>query len=178
METSANPAGEVRLLRPTPGSPEVRAPLEQDAEAIWSLIQRTPALDQNSLYTYLLWCRYFADTSAVAKIDGELAGFVSGLLDPKDLDRLFIWQVVVDPRRHQSGLATQMIEHLLRRPGLAHIVFLEATVAPSNAASMALFRKIARLQNAALEILEGFPASLFGETGHEAEPMIRIGPLT
>lgn len=162
---------------PDPETPTLESPRPDDAEAVWSLIQRTPVLDHNALYTYLLWCRYFAHTSVVAKVGGEVRGFVSGMREPDAPDHLFIWQVVVDERQFQTGLATAMICHLLDRPALQDIRFLDATVAAGNRPSQALFAKIARLRQAPLEFGEGFPDHLFGQSGHEAEPLIQIGPL-
>ncbi len=55
----------------------------EDGAAIWRIARDSKVLDLNSSYSYLLWCRDFAATSAVARGEnGEPIAFVTGYLRP------------------------------------------------------------------------------------------------
>ena len=71
-----------------------------DGSALWRIAGDSGTLDLNSSYSYLLWCRDFADTSAVARDEtGEPVGFVTGYVRPERPDTLLVWQVAVDETR-------------------------------------------------------------------------------
>ena len=55
--------------------------------------------------------------------------------------------------------------------------FVEATVAPSNDASLRMFESLATQLGSQLTHDCGFDQSVFPDGEHEAEPLIRIGPL-
>lgn len=42
-------------------------PRIEDGAAIWRIARDSGSLDLNSSYSYLLWCRDFADTTVVAR---------------------------------------------------------------------------------------------------------------
>src|SRR3954453_20075010 len=68
-----------------------------DGAALWRIARDSEALDLNSSYSYLLWCRDFAATSAVARgADGNPVGFLTGYVRPEQPHTLFVWQVAVD----------------------------------------------------------------------------------
>lgn len=137
-------------------------------------IARDCGLDPNSPYKYLLFCRDFTATSALAKVDGEPAAFVTGYRRPGTAT-LFVWQIGVLDRFRGEGLASAMLRFLHERatPPLDH---LEASVTPGNVASRRLFERFAATTDSALEETELFGAELFPEP-HEAEILLRIGPL-
>lgn len=138
-------------------------------------IARDCGLDRNSPYKYLLFCRDFAATSAIAKLEGEPGAFVTGYLRPGSRT-LFIWQVGVLDRFRGQGLASALLRFLQDRanPPLSH---LEASVTPGNVASQRLFRGFAAGAQAACEESTLFAAELFPES-HDTELLLRIGPLT
>lgn len=144
-----------------------------DGAGMWR-IARDCGLDPNSPYKYLLFCRDFATTSAVARIDGELAAFVTGYVRPGTAT-LFVWQIGVLDRFRGEGLASAMLRFLHERaePPLDH---LEASVTPGNLASRRLFERFAAQAGAPCEETELFGAELFPKP-HEAEILFRIGPL-
>ncbi|CAO0837892.1 L-2,4-diaminobutyric acid acetyltransferase OS=Streptomyces microflavus OX=1919 GN=ectA_1 PE=3 SV=1 [Streptomyces microflavus] len=60
----------------------------EDGAAIWRIARDSEVLDLNSSYSYLLWCRDFAATSAVARgEDGEPIAFVTGYIRPEPRPR-------------------------------------------------------------------------------------------
>jgi diaminobutyrate acetyltransferase len=146
-----------------------------DGPAIWRLARDCGELDLNSSYAYLLWCRDFAATSVVARIDGGLAGFVTGFRRPQTPDTLLVWQVAVDERCRGRRLGRRMLDALIDGPGEPPR-WLETTVSPGNTASDRMFSSFAAGRGAELERSELFAAEDFPD-GHEVELLYRIGPL-
>lgn len=155
----------------------IRGARPTDGPAVHALIAQVGTLELNTGYAYLLLCDHFGSTSVVAERDGLLLGAVLGYRPPSRPDAVFVWQVGVDPAARGTGLGKKLLAAFARTPGAAGTRFLEATVAPSNAASRALFTSFARAEGAPLEELAGYGAPHLPE-GHEPEPLLRIGPLT
>lgn len=135
------------------------------------------AVDENSPYSYLMLCEYFAETCALATIDGAPVGFVTGFRLPAELSTYFVWQVVVDPRARGLGVATGLLDEVTRRETPVAVRHLEATVTPDNVASTRLFAGFAHRCDVDCVTETLFEAEDFGDTGHEPEIRFRIGPL-
>ncbi|APU43286.1 MULTISPECIES: diaminobutyrate acetyltransferase [unclassified Streptomyces] len=165
----ALPTG-LRLDRPNAG----------DGAALWRIAHDSRALDLNSPYSYLLWCRDFAGTSAVARdASGQPVGFVSGYLRPEAPRTLLIWQIAVDEALRGLGVAGALLDALSRRVAEEHgLRFLEATVTPDNAASERLFTSYAERHGGQVRHEVLFESGQFPDEGHEAEVLYRIGPLS
>lgn len=143
---------------------------------MWSLVDASEALETNTAYCYVLLADHFRDTCIVAERNGRIVGMVAAFVSPKSPDTVFVWQVGVAASERGRGLAKRMIVDLLERPALAHLPYLEATVAPSNGASAALFKSVAHAFGTRLEIEAGYAEQDFPD-GHEAERKFRIGPI-
>jgi len=130
-------------------------------------------LDLNSSYSYLLWCRDFADTSIVATTAGEACGFVTGYLRPDEPGTLMVWQVAVDADHRGRGLAAAMLDELARRAGADRV---ETTITADNEASNRLFTRFAERNGAGCEREPLFTPDLYPD-GHDTEYLYRIGPL-
>jgi L-2,4-diaminobutyric acid acetyltransferase len=159
---------------------QLRPPTAADASAIWRLVERTPALDSNSPYAYLLLCSHFAETGLVAERAGEIEGFVLGYARPDVGSTAFVWQVAVDERARGQSLGSRLLDAWFARCARGSDVrHLEATVTPSNAASRALFESFAKRHGAPLRETLAYPASLFpADAQHEDEIAFRIGPVS
>ncbi|MCW8952582.1 MAG: diaminobutyrate acetyltransferase [Rhodospirillales bacterium] len=155
----------------------MRPPSLQDGSAVFALIESSPPLDLNSRYAYFLLCDHFAATTAVAEGDGAIMGFLGGYRPPTRTDTLFVWQVAVGDSARGQGLAGAMLNDILQRPENEKVRFVEATVSPSNEPSRAFFKRFAEQRCAVLEEGPYLEATDFGESGHEAETLIRIGPF-
>ncbi|MFI5980572.1 diaminobutyrate acetyltransferase [Streptomyces sp. NPDC051555] len=166
---SAPTASTVRIDRPSPG----------DGPLLWRLARDSRTLDLNSSYSYLLWCRDFAGTSAVARdSSGRAIGFVSGYLRPEAPGTLLVWQIAVDESVRGLGIAGALLDGLCARVAAEHgLSSLETTISPGNHASERLFASYAERHGAtvAREVL--FRADEFPEDGHHPEVLHRIGPL-
>ncbi|ADD45441.1 diaminobutyrate acetyltransferase [Stackebrandtia nassauensis] len=152
-------------------------PTIRDGERLWQLALDSRTLDVNSRYSYLLWCRDFAETSVVARHDGEAVGFITGYRRPGSPGTLFIWQVAVADSHRRQGLARRMLDNLAARLIPQGITALEATVTPDNLPSTRLFTSFAEARGAELTRDELFSGQLLGE-GHLAEILFRIAPLS
>lgn len=160
---------------PPPDATRIDVPRITDGAAVHRLAAST-TLDRNSPYAYLMVCRDFARTSAVARASGSVVGFVAAYRRPEAPDTLFVWQVAVADDWRGHGLARRMIDDVLGRD-LA-FRYLEATVTPTNAASLRLFRSFARADGARCEEVELFGVGDFPpDSDHEAEVLLRVGPL-
>ncbi len=154
-----------------------RTPTEEDGQEIWQMIKKTGVLDLNSSYSYLMWAKFFDETSVIAESDGQAVGFISGFIQPKKPDTIFIWQVAVDESARGKGLASRMLQDILHKVSCRNIRYLEATISPSNKASQALFKKLARDLKTSCEITGCFTEDQFPGEGHESESLFRIGPF-
>ncbi|WP_262107748.1 diaminobutyrate acetyltransferase [Arthrobacter sp. Marseille-P9274] len=130
-------------------------------------------LDLNSSYSYLLWCRDFADTSILATVDDQPAGFITGYLRPDEPGTLMVWQVAVDESFRGRRLAGSMLDRLARQTGARRV---ETTITGDNQASIRLFTGFAARRSADLEREPLFTRDQYPDT-HDTEFLFRIGPL-
>ena len=161
-------------------------PNKNDGIYLYDLVSQCPPLDLNSLYAYHLVARHFYDTSVVVRKSQTRApaGMVSAYLLPENRETLFIWQVAVSETMRGQGLAVQMLEHLLKRPALRHIKYIETTISPSNLASQKLFHHITRKLSSEITESDFLKEDDFkslcnvNEASHEEEKLFRIGPVS
>lgn len=158
-------------------APKISHPTANDGADIAHLVQQCDPLDPNSTYSYLLLCTHFSKTCVVARMDDEIAGFISAYVKPGTNDTLFIWQVAVSPDARRRGLANYMLRDLLSRRHLRNVRYVETTINPSNEASKNLFVGLSREIGSPCEIKTGFSKCLFKREHHEDEYLFRIGPI-
>ena len=156
---------------------KLRKPQASDGPKVWGLIDSTPSLDKNSLYCNLLQCSHFAETCAVAELNGSVVGWLSGYLPPERTDTLFVWQVCVGEKVRGQGVATRLMGEVLARSPLGHVRYLECTITENNAASWALFGSIARAMGAQTRQSELFSRKTHFNGTHESELALTIGPF-
>lgn len=154
----------------------IQKPDKSDGAALWRIARDSGKLDLNSSYAYLLWCQDFADTSVVARVDGEPVGFITGYRKQTDPDTVVVWQVAVDGSQRGKGLAGKLLDALFASAVEQGVRYLETTVTPDNAASLAMFRSFAGRWNAEMDRADHFLATDFPDD-HEQEDLYRIGPL-
>ncbi|MFJ4789832.1 diaminobutyrate acetyltransferase [Streptomyces sp. NPDC088794] len=170
----------------TAGQAELQAELRidrpsvTDGAALWRIAKESKALDLNSSYSYLLWCRDFAATSAVARDEsGDPVGFVTGYVRPDRPGTLLVWQVAVDEAYRGRGLAASLLDGLVARIAADQdLRTVETTITPGNTASERLFSAFAERHGARLEREVLFDTGLFPDGPHDPEVLHRIGPLS
>ncbi|MGH3595494.1 MAG: diaminobutyrate acetyltransferase [Mycobacterium sp.] len=155
---------------------DLRAPTVADGPALFRIAANSAALDVNSPYAYLLWCRDFAATSVITHFDRRPAAFATGYRRPDEATTLMMWQVAVESAHRDAGIAGLMLDHLTQRLQPEGVTHMEASTTPDNVASQRLFGAFARRWDAPLERHELFGDELFPD-GHASEQLLRIGPL-
>jgi L-2,4-diaminobutyric acid acetyltransferase len=155
-------------------------PSVADGTALWRIAKESGTLDVNSSYSYLLWCRDFAGTSAVARSEGgEPVGFVTGYVRPEAPETLFVWQVAVDGAYRGRGLAAALLDGLTARVAAERpLTTVETTITPGNTASERLFTSYAARHGADVTREVLFDTGLFPDGPHDPEVLYHIGPLT
>lgn len=154
----------------------IEKPSTSDGAAIWRIARDSGKLDLNSSYAYVLWCHDFAETSVVARVDGTVAGFVTGYLRPTAPDTLVVWQVAVDSSQRGKGTAAALLDSLFERLTDQGVRYLETTITADNAASNALFASFAQRWDTQMRHAGTFDAAQFPDV-HDPELQYRIGPL-
>ncbi len=147
-----------------------------DGAALYRITCDSGVLDVNSSYAYLLWCRDFADTSAVARVDGKVVGFVTGYVRPDAPDTIVVWQVAVDASQRGGGVAGKLLDFVVDRALAAGARYLETTITADNTASIRLFSALARNRRTELVRSELFTSEMFPDA-HDGEDLFRIGPF-
>ncbi|MER5773611.1 diaminobutyrate acetyltransferase [Streptomyces sp. NPDC002039] len=163
-----------------PGKLRLDSPDVEDGASLWRIARDSKALDLNSSYSYLLWCRDFAGSSVVARDEsGRPVGFVSGYRRPEAPDTLFVWQVAVDESLRGQGVAGALLDGLsVREASKQPLRCVETTITPDNAASERLFAAYAARHGAPLTREVLFAPGDFPEAdAHAPEVLHRIGPL-
>ena len=146
-----------------------------DIKEVYRLLTANrPYVGLNSRYTYFLLARDFSDTCVVAEHDGKVVGFSSGYVSPSRPDTFFNWETVVHRDYRGHYLQKRMLLHQIRT---ANARYFEGTVNPSNMVSKRNFLELADLLNAECESKMLFGEDDFGNDGHEAEILYRIGPI-
>lgn len=170
-DTSGTPA--TRARQPL----SIRSPRQADGGRLWRLARDTETLDLNSPYSYLLWCRDFAGTSAVACDDGVPCAFLTGYRRPAEPAVLFIWQIMVLAPYRDRRVARSMLDDVWNRASTDGCSHVEATVTSDNTASARLFESFAQDHGARLRRAPQFQAHQF-PVAHAAETLFRIGPIS
>lgn len=155
----------------------LRKPVPTDGASVHALVASCPPLDPNSLYCNLLQCTHFAETSALAELGGDVAGFVSGYRPPVHPDSLFVWQVAVAPAARGQGLGKRLMLDILARPDNSSVRFLRTTITGDNVASWAMFEGLARELGAPTRRQLLFDAGRHFAGRHDSEYEFIIGPF-
>lgn len=159
------------------GTLEFQIPKAEDGYLVNQLVEASPPLDPNSIYCNLLQCSHFADTAVVVREGDELVGFVTGYIQPRNPNTLFVWQVGIAKSARGKGLAKRMLKHLLKRSFCRDVRYIETTITPDNEASWALFRSLTRDLDTQLDSRVYFEKEPHFGGAHDDEHLLVIGPF-
>lgn len=155
----------------------IRAPRQEDGADVWKLIQDTDSLDDNSMYCNLLQCSHFASTCALAEMEGQVVGWISGYIPPEHPDTFFVWQVCVAKAARGRGLAKRLVADVLRRDVCDGVTRVQSTITQENKPSWALFGSIAESLDAELARKPHFKRDDHFAGLHDTEFLVTIGPF-
>jgi L-2,4-diaminobutyric acid acetyltransferase len=139
------------------------------------LVENRPYVGLNSRYTYFLLARDFSDTCVVAEQNNKVVAFSSGYIPPNRCDTFFNWEIVVHKGYQGHGLQKRLLLHQIRA---TNALYFEASVNPSNEVAETNFRELAKLLKTNCETKILFSEEDFENDGHEAEIILRIGPIS
>lgn len=124
------------------------------------------------MYNLIAW--HHGRTSCVlVNQAGEHVGAVVGYCVPATPAVWFVWQVAVRPDHRHQGLGLRMLEHVVRRLKADGVTALQTTITPGNAASRALFSRLAAKHRGVMSISPFLPVGSCGE-GRDAEDLYTI----
>jgi L-2,4-diaminobutyric acid acetyltransferase len=155
----------------------IRVPRTEDGAHVAALVAQCAPLDLNSTYCYLLQCTQFADTCAIAEMNGAIVGFISGHRVPDSPDSLFIWQVAVAEEARGRGLGRDMMLDILRRPSSKGFTQLLATATDDNLPSRRMFQSLADSLQTRIGHSIMFDRDIHFAGAHESEVLLTIGPF-
>ena len=89
-----------------------------------------------------LFFTHFRDTSLVAERDGELAGFLVGLLSQSDAEGSYVHFVGVSPMERGSGLGRELYERFFAAARSHGRRSVSCVTSPANEGSLAFHRAI------------------------------------
>ena len=102
-----------------PDGVAVRGAIIDDGALLWELARDAGGVDLNTPYAYMMKCRNFHETCAVAEVFGTPAGFVTAHRVPKRPQVLFVWQVAVLPEFRGLGIGQRLLEGVGRKEHVA-----------------------------------------------------------
>lgn len=155
----------------------IRKPGREDGAAVWKMVADSATLDTNSMYCNLLQCSHFATTCAIAEMEGEMVGWMSGYIPPEEPDTYFVWQICTAERARGKGIARQLISSVLARPVCHAVTRLQTTITSNNAPSWALFGAMAGMLEADLTRAVHFRRDTHFDGRHDTEYLVTIGPF-
>ncbi|MCC9622880.1 diaminobutyrate acetyltransferase [Thalassospira sp. MA62] len=155
----------------------IRKPKCTDGARVNNLIADCKPLDENSMYCNLLQCSHFSHTCALAELDGEVVGFVSGYIVPEKPEQLFIWQVAVSEKARGLRMAKRLIMDILDRPACHDVTEITTTITSTNAPSQGVFRSVARELGADIKRKVQFERETHFGGASASEILWTIGPF-
>jgi L-2,4-diaminobutyric acid acetyltransferase len=148
----------------------------EDVKEVYKLLTANrPYVGLNSRYTYFLLAKDFSNTCVVAEHGGKIIAFSSGYVPPNRPNTFFSWEIVVHKDYRGNGLQLRLLLYQIRR---VNAKYFEGTVNPSNKTSRKNFLKLARLLGSKCEEKLLFSEEDFENDGHEAEILVRVGPIS
>jgi L-2,4-diaminobutyric acid acetyltransferase len=164
------------MQKATPGAITIRRVKIDDIPDVYRLLRANrPYVGLNSPYTYYLLARDFNDTCLVALDGYRIIAFSSGYVPPSRPDTFFNWEIVVEAEYRGNGLQRTLLLEQLR---ISNAKYFEGTVNPSNTVSERNYLTIAKILGAEVRMGVLFSEADFGNDGHEAEVLYRIGPIS
>jgi ribosomal protein S18 acetylase RimI-like enzyme len=89
-----------------------------------------------------LFLDHFWRTSLIAEEQGELRGFLIGLLSPSEADTAYVHFAAVAPEERRAGLATVLYDRFFELARVSGRMSVRAITSPQNVQSIAFHRRL------------------------------------
>lgn len=119
----------------------LRRATRDDADAIATIEQRCFAVDALPLLSIVQYLEIFPGSCLVALRGGMCVGFILAGVAAERPKIGWILDIAVDPSAHRGGVARELTDAMLDLLRARGVDAVFATIAPSNEASAALFRR-------------------------------------
>lgn len=130
---------------------EIRRIQEEDIIQIRELLSKSaPYVLPHHHYIYWMMAHYCSESNIVAMEKGSVVGYLCAVPEEKK-NCYFIWQIVVDSRMRNKGVAIQMMDVLIKLAEENKIQTLELTIDKNNEASRNFYKKYAEKLGSGLE---------------------------
>lgn len=117
---------------------------------------------------------HFPQTTLVARVNGDLAGFVSGYLSQANSQQAYLRLVAVNPSHRRLGIARELYDQFFTNCSILGASEIRCTISPSNSDSIA-FHLALGFQEAPSQYLRGAPTTEnFGALGEERLLYIKV----
>lgn len=119
----------------------IRKATEEDFLKVHGFTARIPPLENYPEHVYKIILRYFGDCCFIAEDEGQIVGFVMGVVPQRFRETYFLWQIGVAPPSQGKGIGKKLlgeVEKEVKKKGLRRI---EVTIDPLNLPSRKLFEK-------------------------------------
>lgn len=100
-------------------------------------------------YIYWMMCRYYSNTNLVVTENDEIIGYLCTLPD-EEQKTLFIWQLIVNSKYRNRGIAASLLDHLYLYAKANSFKSIELTIDNNNNASEQTFIRFADRINSEL----------------------------
>lgn len=120
----------------------IRRAAQEDFLKVHRFTAGRPPLENYPEHVYKIILRYFGDYCFIAEENGQIIGFVMGIVPQSFPGTYFLWEVGVDPSYQRQGIGEKLIrevENELKKHGFIRI---ELTIDPVNTPSQKLFEKM------------------------------------
>lgn len=119
----------------------IRKATEEDFLKVHGFTAGIPPLENYPEHVYKIILRYFGDCCFIAEDEGQIVGFVMGVVPQRFRETYFLWQIGVAPPSQGKGIGKKLlgeVEKEVKKKGLRRI---EVTIDPLNLPSLKLFEK-------------------------------------
>ncbi|NEP88092.1 MAG: GNAT family N-acetyltransferase [Okeania sp. SIO2C2] len=113
---------------------------ERDVDAIRQFIHTIENLDYHTPFSYWVLFKYFAGLCFILEKDGEIIGFISGIIDEGG-KIFYVWQLAIAPAYRGQNLGGFLFEQAIKVAIDKECHVLHVSIAPDNYQSFSAISK-------------------------------------
>ena len=113
---------------------------ERDVDAVRQFIHTIENLDYHTPFSYWVLFKYFAGLCFILEKDGEIIGFISGVIDEGG-KIFYVWQLAIAPAYRGQNLGGLLFEKAIKVAIEKECHVLQVSIAPDNYQSFSAISK-------------------------------------